>query len=224
MARELQPGIILDNRLVFNKASSPDIDNAPIYFGDFVSPEQFIPKKGMTDIKGRPIPWEACVTTQADSWGYVANNDKFMSAREVIYMLVDCVSKNGNLLLNIGPTAKGEFPKKTVKLLEEIGEWMHENGESIYGCGSVDAPTPEWGRLTGKDGIIYAHFFDKSGYCINIEGVKAEDIKYALYLEDYSEIKTGNFWNKEAMGNNVAIPLGAGLKNEIDTVVKLIKK
>ena len=224
MVRELQPDIIIDNRLDYNLATSPDIDNAPIYFGDFVSPEQFIPKKPMTDTKGRPVPWEACITTQADSWGYVAGNDTFMSARDVIYLLVDCVSKNGNLLLNIGPTAKGEFPKQTVKLLDEIGEWMHENGESIYGCGAVDAPQPEFGRLTGKDGVIYAHFFDKAGYCVSIEGVKTDDIKCALYLDDYSEIKLGDFWNKRCIGKDAAVPLGANLKNPIDTVVKLIKK
>ena len=222
--RELQPDIIIDNRLVYNKAGGLDFDTAPIYFGDFVSPEQFIPKEGLVDIQGRTVPWEACVTTQADSWGYVSANDKFLTADEVIFMLVDCVSKNGNLLLNIGPTPKGEFPKATVKLLSEIGEWMHENAESIYGCGAVDVPTPEWGRLTGKDGVIYAHFFNKSGYCVTLPGVAADSIKYATFLEDGTELSLGKFWNREAIGTDVAIPLGARMKNPIDTVVKLYKK
>lgn len=229
MIREHQPGIIIDNRLVgagSDAGRGVDIDNAPIYSGDFFSPEQFIPKCGLTDVNGRPIPWEACMTTQADSWGYVSGNDVFMSAREVIYTLVDCVSKNGNLLLNVGPTAKGEFPKRTVELLREVGEWMRENGESIYGCYAVDAPAPEWGRLTRSDEAIYAHFFDKSGYCMSIEGVSRDSVDYALYLDDLSEIKLGDFWNRGAIGESVAVPFAksAGLKNPIDTVVKLVLK
>lgn len=227
MARELQPGIIIDNRLTINSAekAQDDLDVAPVYSGDFISPEQYIPAGGIKDVKGRPVPWEACITSQADSWGYVESNHEFMSARDVIFTLVDCVSKNGNLLLNVGPTAKGEFPKEAVKLLEEVGEWMHENSESIYGCGAVDLPVPEWGRLTGKDGAIYAHFFNKSGYCVTIGGLSASDVDYALHLEDYSEIKIGEFWNRSAVGSNVAIPFkGAEMKNKIDTVVKLVLK
>jgi alpha-L-fucosidase len=102
---------------------------------------------------------------------------------------------------------------------------MHENSESIYGCGPVDLPVPEWGRLTGKDGVIYAHFFNKSGYCVSVNGLDTSKVDYALHLEDYSEIKLGEFWNKSAWGANVAIPFkGAEMKNEIDTVVKLVLK
>ena len=102
---------------------------------------------------------------------------------------------------------------------------MHENSESIYGCSIVDAPQPEWGRLTGKDGVIYAHFFDKSGYCMNVAGVKADDVDYAIFVEDYAECKINQFWNSGARTGNVLVPFGkATLKNDLDTVVKLVLK
>ncbi len=228
MVRSLQPGILIDNRLIGGgdlDISDLNFDEMPVYSGDFVSPEQVTPSKGMTDCAGRAIPWEVCVTTQENSWGYVEGNDSFMTARDVIYMLVDCVSKNGNLLLNVGPTTKGEFPIQAVKLLEEVGNWMRHNGESIYGCGSVALPQPEWGRLTGKEGVIYAHFFDKSGYCLAINGLDAEKVDYALYVDDYAECKVGEFWNKSLVGNNVAVPFKkAKMKNALDTVVKLVLK
>ena len=223
MARELQPHLIIDNRL-HHQRGEIDLDEMPVYAGDFVSPEQFIPKTGIVDKHGRPMPWEACITTQADSWGYSATNDKFLSARDIIYMLVDCVSKNGNLLLNVGPTAKGEFPKKTIEVLNEVGEWMHENSESIYGCGSADLPQPEWGRYTEKNGVIYAHVFDKSGYCLTVKGVGADTVNYAFYLEDLTDIKLAPFWNVEADTKDIALTLGATLKNPIDTVIKIVRK
>ena len=223
MVRELQPHMIIDNRLHTIRGNI-DLDEMPVYAGDFISPEQFAPQKGLTDKHGRPIPWEMCTTTQAESWGYVADHDKFLSAREVIYTLVDCVSKDGNLLLNVGPTAKGEFPRQTVQLLSEVGEWMHENSESIYGCGSAGLPTPEFGRYTKKDGVIYAHVFDKSGYCLNMAGVAATDVKDAFYLDDMSEIKVAPFWNSEAATSDAVVTLGACLKNNLDTVIKIVKK
>jgi alpha-L-fucosidase len=228
MVRSLQPDILIDNRLMgagYVDVNSFNFDELPIYCGDFVSPEQVTPSTGILDCNGRAIPWEACITTQQESWGYVEGNDSFMSARDVIYMLVDCVSKNGNLIINVGPTAKGEFPKQSVELLEEVGEWMRHNGESIYGCGSVDLPQPEWGRLTGKDGVVYAHFFDKSGYCLSVNGLEADKVDYGLFVEDYAECKVGEFWNKSLCGTNLAVPFKkAKMKNKIDTVIKLVLK
>lgn len=228
MIRELQPDIVIDNRLVGGGGADgiySDLDTEPIYSGDFVSPEQVIPAAGIVDIKGRPKTWEACITTQTDSWGYVVNNGDFMRARDVIYMLVDCVSKDGNLLLNIGPTPKGEFPKPTVRLLEQIGEWMHENSESIYGCGAVDLPQPEGGRFTGKDGNIYLHLFDKTAYCIGVSGIDRKKVDYALYLDDYAECKLGDYWNAPALGEVLTIACRtASLKDPVDTVIKLVMK
>ena len=63
------------------------------------------------------------------------HHDKdFKSPKQLIRALVECVSKGGNLLLNVGPDAKGQIPKESLDILAEIGEWMKQNGDSIYGC------------------------------------------------------------------------------------------
>lgn len=229
MVRSIQPDIIIDNRLSCGDKFFDDLDAAPIYCGDFTSPEQFVPTKAICDKYGRPVPWEACLTTQAGSWCYVNGNDNFMTPRQVIYSLVDCVSKNGNLLLNVGPTAKGDFPKQTVQLLEEVGEWMYQNGESIYGCGAVDLPRPEGCKLTGNGKDIYVHFFDLAGSCVAIEGITNGQVDFALNLDDCTEVPLKITLDLEAlskeMDGKVSIPFAkAQLKNSIDTVIKLVMK
>lgn len=221
--RALQPGIVIDNRLDCVKYPGPD--EAPEYAGDFFSPEQFVPSEGLKDCLGRPLPWEACVTTQHDSWGYRADNDNFMNARDIIHMLVDCVSKNGNLLLNVGPDGKGRFPKAVKAVLQEVGDWMADNGASVYGCGSVELPRPEWGRLTGDGKYIYAHFFDKIGFCAQVNGLKREAADYALRLADNSEVALNSFWNGDAGTEYVSLDFPrADLADKNDTVVKFVLK
>jgi len=101
MVRSLQPDIIIDNRLGGNIRSV----NPEVYAGDFASPEQIIPPEGILDEAGNPIPWEACITMN-NHWGYCAADKDFKTPKQIIRALVECVSKGGNLLLNVGPDAK----------------------------------------------------------------------------------------------------------------------
>jgi len=94
--------------------------------GDFSTPEQHIPPTGLD------YDWEVCMTMNT-SWGYKLYDENWKSSEELIKMLVDIASKGGNFLLNVGPTAEGEFPEASVERLKEIGSWMQLNGESIYG-------------------------------------------------------------------------------------------
>ncbi len=125
MVRSLQPGIIIDNRLEVHEAGKHTlpIDKRPVYAGDFDSPEQIIPPDGITDSDGNPVPWEACITMN-NHWGYCEYDKCYKSASTVIRKLVECVSKGGNLLLNVGPDAKGNIPPESIKILKEVGEWM----------------------------------------------------------------------------------------------------
>ena len=70
------------------------------------------------------------------------------TSTQLIKKLVECTSKNGNMLLNVSPTPKGEIPDWQLKILEETGEWMHENSDSIYGCGMSEFEK----ELKGQDG------------------------------------------------------------------------
>lgn len=221
MARELQPDIIIDNRMGGNiKAENPEI-----YAGDYASPEQMIPVGGVKDVNGDPIPWETCITLN-DHWCYVQRDKNFKSAKNVINMLMECVSNGGNLLLNVGPTAKGEIPPESVAILEEVGEWMHLNGEAVYGCGTVDMERPSWGRVTRNDKAIYLYVQDTCSEYIPVYDCP-EKIKCAVLLGDGSEVKMNLPWNAESYeieGKScifVRTPMFADL-NGNKNVIKLI--
>lgn len=217
MVRALQPGIIIDDRLSGN-TNMPIVTDQP-YSGDFVSPEQLIPNEGVVDDDGRPLPWEACLTLN-DNWGYVSHDKNYKSAKTVIRMLVECVSKGGNLLLNVGPNAKGEIPKESVAILEQVADWMHDNSESIYGCGRCALPKPEWGRYTQNDRYIYAHIYDTNP-AFRLQGLQAR-IKGATLLSDGSEIDISRPWNSEKYPDDAFLNLGAiELPDPYDTVVRI---
>ena len=97
--------------------------------------EQIIPPHGILDSQGREVVWEACITMN-NNWGYCAQDKFFKSSEMMIKKLVECVSKGGNLLLNVGPDAKGNIPQESLDILKGIGRWMKDNSKSIYGCGT----------------------------------------------------------------------------------------
>lgn len=222
MIRSLQPDIILDNRLETNGNSehiTPDPNREPL--GDFNSPEQAIPAEGLQDAQGRDIPWEACITLN-NNWGYCTKDKDYKNAQSVIRTLVECVSKGGNLILNVGPTAKGEIPKESVQILEEVGNWMHDNHESIYGCGKAGLPKPEWGRYTRRGNRLYVHIYERSvgaGGSFRLDGL-AGKIKKARTLYDGAEVAVHRPWNAAAYPNDAFLDLGI-LPDERDTVVEL---
>jgi len=140
---KLQPKIMVNNRL----------DVA----GDIETPEQRIPKT-IPQRDGRRILWESGMTFN-DHWGYAREDHNYKSAAQAIRMLADCVSKNGNLMLNVGPQPDGRIPRESASRLKQIGRWMRANGESIYGC--ADGPTGDlpYGRTTRKGDTLYLHAF-----------------------------------------------------------------
>ena len=222
MIRSLQPDIILDDRLAGDAALNDALkeDELPLYAGDFQSPEQIVPPAGVINGKGEPVTWEACMTLN-DHWGYAAFDHNYKSAKTVIRMLVDCVSKGGNLLLNVGPNAKGEIPAESQKILEEIGEWMHKNGESIYGCGNAGLPKPSWGYYTRKDDVLYAHVYDIFTSSLVVEGM-ANAVEYARMQADGAELSLARPWNSAKYPNELFVELhDVQLPDPIDTVIKL---
>ena len=125
--------------------------------GDFSTPEQHVPPTGLD------YDWEVCMTMNT-SWGYKWYDDNWKSTEQLIKMLVDIASKGGNFLLNVGPTAEGEFPEPSVERLKEMGYWMQLNGESIYGTSASPFFKLPWGRCTVKKvkgaTNLYLHVFD----------------------------------------------------------------
>lgn len=225
--RSLQPHIIVDNRLEASGDGGGSIytNNPSTYSGDFASPEQIIPPVGVTDEDGNSIPWEACITLN-NNWGYAASDSTYKSARTVIRKLVECVSKNGNLLLNVGPDAKGDIPVQSLRILEEVGQWIRLNGESIYGCGQSNLPKPDWGRYTQNGDKLYAHLLEESIGPVNLAGL-ADRVKQARLLSDGSELFVSRPWNtalftKDAFFNFARPEVYSyPLPDDRDTVVEL---
>jgi alpha-L-fucosidase len=93
-------------------------------------------------------------------WGYNKNDQNWKSARALIRNLIDCASKGGNYLLNVGPTAEGLFPDASVERLAEIGKWMKVNKEAIYGTTASPFKNLAFGRCTQKPGKLYLHVYD----------------------------------------------------------------
>jgi alpha-L-fucosidase len=171
LTRELQPGILINDRL-----------GIP---GDFVTPEQYQPAKPM-EIDGRPVPWEACQTLNG-SWGYFRDNQDDKPVDLLVRMLIDGVSKNGNLLLNVGPTARGNFDSRAARALEGIGEWMDLHARSIYGATASPFRPPADVRYTQRRNRLYVHIFSWPLEHLHLADL-AGKVEYAQLLNDASEI------------------------------------
>lgn len=195
MVRTLQPDVIIDNRLEVSgegRGSLAACEPTP-YHGDFVSPEQIIPPEGLLDAEGRPLAWEACVTMN-NNWGYHGTDRFFKPASMLIKKLVECVSKNGNLLLNVGPDAYGNFPPESVSILKGIGAWMKKNSDSIYGCGAADVPKPDYGRVTKKGSTYYFHMYENTIGPVPLMGLNRSRIKRIRALADGHEVPLSTSW------------------------------
>jgi alpha-L-fucosidase len=188
MVRTLQPEILVDNRLEAAGSSNGSIlENIPSpYAGDFASPEQYMPTREICKKNGESIPWELC-TTMNDSWGYNAYDNNYKTSDFIILKLVECVSKSGNLIVNIGPDANGEIPYPQQKILSEIGEWMDKNQESIYDCGKSKFERPDWGRYTQNKNVVYAHITEGTIGPLPLTGIPRESIQNVRILENGSE-------------------------------------
>ena len=221
MIRSYHPDIVINHRLELTSSPTIFTSKPAEYSGDFAAPEQMIPPEGMTDEAGNPIPWEACLTLD-DHWGYCSGRNSYKPASLLIRSLVECCSKGGNMLLNVGPDSKGRFPDNAVKTLKEIGAWMKKNGESIYHCGDAGIPKPNWGWYTKNGNKVYAHITQES---IFLHSVKFPwKIKKIRLLTDGTERLPYKGFNTDGFPGYTFFALsGWGytpLPDPIDTVVE----
>ncbi len=224
MVRLLQPDIIIDNRLEVSGegfGSLWECKPTP-YHGDFVTPEKMIPPDGLKDVQGRELCWESCVTMN-NNWGYARDDHDFKPAGLLIKKLVECVSKGGNMILNVGPMATGEFPRESVQILKEIGAWMHDNCESIYGCGRAGLPKPDCGRFTRKGNTLYLHVYENSIGPLPVPQLKKSQIASVTRLCDGSEVAISTSWVHSDYPDVCFLDLGPNpvLHDPIDTVLKI---
>jgi alpha-L-fucosidase len=172
LVHALQPEIVINDRL--------DIP------GDFVTPEGYQPSGPMMT-GGARVPWEACQTLNG-SWGYDRDNLNYKTVDLLVRMLVDGVSKGGNLLLNVGPTARGNFDPRAAEALHGIGAWMQLHARSIYGAGEAPWTPPADFRYTRRGDRLYLHLFAWPFEYVHLPEL-AGKVEYAQLLNDASEVR-----------------------------------
>ncbi|MGV3766052.1 MAG: alpha-L-fucosidase [Chitinophagaceae bacterium] len=195
MVRALQPGIVINPRSG--------------WMGDFNTQE--------VRLKGRENrPWELCTNLSSGAWGWTpSSTETMMRLDSCIRLLVSVVCQNGNLLLNVGPKADGEIEPAQVQRLKEIGDFLSEYGESIYGTsgGVWDA---DWGGTTETDKAIYVHILKVPADGRIILPAASGKITAASYLA------AGHKKVRFQQTSNVIILEGITNKeNKTDVIVKL---
>jgi alpha-L-fucosidase len=200
---KLQPNIITNDRL-----------KRPNFPGDTKTPEQKIPTQA--ELNGQD--WETCMTMNG-TWGYKSFDHKWKSTETLIHNLCDIASKGGNYLLNVGPKPDGTFPKESVDLLKEVGDWMKVNSEAIYATKASPLAPLSWGRCTMKEQknttTLYLSVFDwpKDGR-LAVPGIKNKIISSSL-------LANGKKLKSETTADGLVVNLPATAPDPIASVIKL---
>ena len=196
LVRKLRPSVIIDDRLDMGEKG-----------WDIKTPEQFQPRSWV-HFKATPVVWEACQTFSG-SWGYHRDESSWKSQEQLVTMLIDTVSKGGNLLLNVGPTARGEFDPRALERLEGFGRWMHHHARAIRGCtqapAEFTAPTDcrfTWNPETRR---LYVHILVWPFQILWLDGLGGL-VEYAQFLHDGSEVELKGLeaWQHDHAGDLTA--------------------
>ena len=178
LVRKLQPDIIINNRTGIEQ--------------DLWNPEQYQPREWVThEETGELVTWEACHTLSG-SWGYHRDEMTWKSPEMLIHLLINSVAFGGNLLLNVGPTARGYLDRRAQDALKVYANWIKYHGRSIYGCTMAEPEfkAPSGCRLTQSlDGKrLYIHFMEYPYRYVELPNWIGK-VDYAQFLHDGSEIK-----------------------------------
>ena len=165
MVFELQPDIIMNNRNHL--------------LGDFSTPEQRIVASGRA--------WESCMTLN-ESWGYDSADDEWKSPRTIVRNLITCARGQGNYLLNVGPRGDGVIPEASVRILEEVGKWLANNGKSIYETDPCQPWRPSYASFTRTGNTLYMHIHFWPGEDTSLSGLQAK-VRAARFLKSGQAIR-----------------------------------
>jgi alpha-L-fucosidase len=205
MARQLQPGIIINNR-----SSLP---------GDFDTQEDYVSEFQITR------PWEHDFPVSAQ-WAWKPN-DQIKSLKESLDIIVECVVRGGNALLGLGPMPDGRFEPRQVERVREIGEWLKKYGEAIYGTRGGPFISAEWGGTTWRGNKIYLHLLRWSGVREKGGGREAWSIDKVLRLSPItqritaSKVLTGGKATVTQTDDGIEIQVPKEDRDPIDTIVEL---
>ena len=195
MLRELQPGVVINGR-----ADMPE---------DFHSREG---DRALGDFDAEH-PWELCTTLAAGVWGWKAGA-AIKSLRDSVQLLAKVVGRDGNFLLNVGPRPDGQIDPPQAQRLQEIGDWLAKNGESIYGTRGGPFLPGAYGVSTYRGQKIYVHVLDWKGASkLLLPAIPAKVVRASLLTGGEAMV------SQTEPGIEIAVP--ASNQNDTDTIVVL---
>lgn len=160
MIRELQPDIVINDRL-------PG--------GDYDTPEQFVPAQPPAR------PWEVCLTMN-ESWGYSPKDTEYKSSRQLIHTLSEIAGRGGRLLLNLSPKGDGALPPEQVERLEAVGDWLNRNRDAVAGSHPGLEPWQFYGPTTRHGDTVYLHLLMRPYDAVTVRGVPIKRVKSVRWL------------------------------------------
>ncbi len=190
---------------------------SPIAGEDFQMFEKDLPGNNTTGFGGADIsqlPLETCETMN-DAWGYNMTDRKFKTVPALVHYIVNAVGRNANFLLNVGPMPNGIIQTEFTDTLAELGKWMQQYGNTIYGTRGNIVPAQEWGVLTGKNKTLYVHILNKPGLPYIFVPQLQQKVIAAVVMKNGSAVK----YKQEPEG--LFIYLDGLQGNEIDTIIQL---
>ena len=161
MIRELQPGILINDRLPM--------------CGDFETPEQFVPAVPPKR------PWETCLTMN-ESWGYNPSDTEYKSSRSLVHAICEVASRGGNLLLNVSPMGDGQLPPEQIERLDDVARWMAAHAESIVGTEPGLEPWQFYGPSTRRDATVYLHLLMRPYDSVTARGIRVHRVRSVRVL------------------------------------------
>lgn len=180
IARELQPQIVISSR-VGSEPGEKYLQKDMLF--DFYTPDDnFFTGDTLS------MPWEMVGTTNT-SWGYRKGDNHWRSSKFVLSSLLACASRNGNYMINIGPTSDGTFPQESSVMLKSVGNWLQKNGEAVYGTSKSPFPwNYEWGYVTQKQNRLFLNVMEwPENGMIQLNGVLSK-VKNVYLLDGKNQI------------------------------------
>lgn len=160
------------------------------------------------------LPLETCETMNG-SWGFNITDRNYKSTKQIIDLLVNAAGRNANLLLNVGPMPNGEIQPEFTDTLAKVGDWLKQNGNTIYGTRGKIIPPQQWGVVTGKNNMVYVHLLKK----ITDPSVLLPD--YHAKIKNASLINNGKKIKYTDAKEGTYIYVDATDQNDMDTIVGL---
>lgn len=190
---------------------------SPLEGEDFQMFEKDLPGLNTSGFGGASVsqlPLETCETMN-NTWGFNITDRKYKTVKQLIHYLINDAGRDANFLLNVGPMPNGVIQPENVDTLAKVGAWVKAHGTSIYGTRGNFIDVQDWGLVTGKNNVLYAHVIHKiSKTFITLPGLKQKVVAASL-------MKDGTRLKFKQTTNETIVYLDGVKMDDIDTIIEL---